>query len=54
MRIHGLAPHFQAGEGVVVALLGSAGLLELAVPNGSAARTLGVGIGEPVTVVSRR
>jgi S-adenosylmethionine hydrolase len=53
MRIQGLAPHFQVGAGTVIALLGSAGLLEVAVPNGSAARVLGMGIGEPVTVIPR-
>jgi S-adenosylmethionine hydrolase len=52
MRIRGLAPHFQEGGGTVVALLGSAGLLEIAVPNGSAACTLGVNIGQPVTVTT--
>jgi S-adenosylmethionine hydrolase len=52
--IEGLAPHFQGGEGVVIALLGSAGLLEIAVPNGSAASVLGVGVGEPVTITRRR
>jgi S-adenosylmethionine hydrolase len=52
--IEGLAPHFQGGEGVVIALLGSAGLLEIAVPNGSAALKLGVGVGEPVTITRRR
>jgi S-adenosylmethionine hydrolase len=49
-----LAPHFQGGEGSVVALLGSAGLLEIAVPNGSAASVLGVGVGEAVTLTRRR
>jgi S-adenosylmethionine hydrolase len=56
--IAGLAPHFQAGAdtdaATVIALLGSAGLLEIAVPNGSAASVLGVGVGEAVTVRSRR
>jgi S-adenosylmethionine hydrolase len=50
----GLAQHFQGGEGAVIALLGSAGLLEIAIPNGSAASVLGVGVGEPVTVTRRR
>jgi S-adenosylmethionine hydrolase len=54
MRIQGLAPHFESGTGTVIALLGSAGLLEIAVPNGSAAKVLGMGIGQTVTVISRR
>jgi S-adenosylmethionine hydrolase len=49
-RIGGLVSNFQAGAGPVIALVGSAGLLEIAVPNGSAARLLGVGVGEAVTV----
>jgi S-adenosylmethionine hydrolase len=52
-RIAGLAPHFQAGTDAVIALLGSTGLLEIAVPNGSAAHALGVGVGAPVTVIAR-
>ena len=52
--ISGLAPHFQAGTGPVIALIGSAGLLEVAVPNGSAAAVLGVGVGAVVTVAGRR
>jgi S-adenosylmethionine hydrolase len=48
-RIGGLVPSFQAGAGPLIALLGSTGLLEVAVPNGSAASLLGVGVGEPVT-----
>jgi S-adenosylmethionine hydrolase len=51
--IVGLAPHFQAGEpGAPIALAGSAGLLEVAVSNGSAAALLGVGVGTPVTVTA--
>jgi S-adenosylmethionine hydrolase len=52
-RIDRLAPHFQSGSDSVIALIGSSGLLEIAVPNGSAARVLGVGVGEPVRVTTR-
>lgn len=50
-----LAPHFQATGGAaegahLIALIGSAGLLEIAVPNGSAAAALGIGVGASVTV----
>jgi S-adenosylmethionine hydrolase len=45
--IVGLAPHFQSA-GLLIAMIGSAGFLEVAVPNGSAAATLGVGVGAPV------
>jgi len=49
--IAGLSPHFQdAGPGLLIALIGSAGLLEVAVPNGSAAKMLGVGVGAAVSV----
>jgi S-adenosyl-L-methionine hydrolase (adenosine-forming) len=52
--IVGLAPHFQAGPaGSLIALIGSAGLLEVAVPNGSAAALLGVGVGTAVSVAGR-
>ncbi len=58
--IVGLAPHFQPAGGAtgtdgerLVALIGSAGLLEVAVPNGSAAATLGVGVGTAVSVTAR-
>jgi S-adenosylmethionine hydrolase len=48
--ILGLAPHFQsAAGGGLIALIGSADLMEIAVPNGSAADLLGVGVGEQVT-----
>lgn len=49
-QVDGLAPHFQPGTDGLIALIGSSGLLEIAVPNGNAARVLGVGVGEPVTV----
>jgi S-adenosylmethionine hydrolase len=59
--ISGLAPHFQPTGGVagangerLIALIGSAGLLEIAVPNGSAAAVLGVGVGAVVRVAGRR
>ncbi|HZO31454.1 MAG TPA: SAM-dependent chlorinase/fluorinase [Chloroflexota bacterium] len=50
-----LALHFQATGGAskgerLIALIGSAGLLEIAVPNGSAAAALGIGVGASVTV----
>jgi S-adenosylmethionine hydrolase len=51
--IVGLAPHFQPTGGVtdgLIALIGSAGLLEIAVPNGSAAALLGLGVGTTVQV----
>ncbi len=41
----------EARGGGPVALLGSCGLVEIAVPNGSAARELGVGRGEPVVAM---
>ena len=53
--IVGLAPHFQAAPpGSLIALIGSAGLLEIAVPNGSAASLLGLGVGAPLSVARRR
>jgi S-adenosyl-L-methionine hydrolase (adenosine-forming) len=58
--ISGLAPHFQpvgdvatADGSRLIALIGSSGLLEVAVPNGSAAAALVVGVGTPVTVAGR-
>jgi S-adenosylmethionine hydrolase len=57
-RIVGLAATFQApgsttDAGGPIALIGSTGLLEIAVPNGSAAALLGRGVGTPVTVSAR-
>ena len=56
-RIVGLAFHFQPSAAPstepLIALLGSAGLLEIAVPNGSAAARLSIGVGAAVTVVAR-
>jgi S-adenosylmethionine hydrolase len=53
-RIAGLADTFGEGEpgtaGGLIALVGSHGYLEVAVRNGSAALTLGAGVGEPVRV----
>lgn len=51
-EIVGLASHFQAptGPSGLLALIGSAGLLEIAVPNGSAAARLGAGVGAEVVV----
>ena len=40
----------QPGELPLVALLGSNGYLEIALPDGNAAHALGLGIGEPVSV----
>lgn len=49
--IPGIVPTYGAvPAGQLAALLNSWGLLEIAVRNGSAARTLGVGVGAPVTV----
>jgi S-adenosylmethionine hydrolase len=45
--IAGLAPHFQQ-ESELIALVGSSGLIEVAVPNGSAAAALGLGVGAVV------
>ena len=50
-RIVGLAPHFQT-DAPLVALVGSSGLVEIAAPNGSAARLLGLGPGAVVRVES--
>jgi S-adenosylmethionine hydrolase len=52
--IVGLSPHFQPGTDGLIALIGSAGLLEIAVPNGSAAALLGIGVGTAVSVSGRR
>ena len=49
MRIKGLAETYGSGDDPV-ALVGSWNLLEVAVPGGSAARTLGCCVGTPVTV----
>ena len=51
-RIAGLAPHFQAGAGAIIALIGSAGFLEIAAPNGSARDVLSVAVGTPVRVAA--
>jgi S-adenosylmethionine hydrolase len=52
--IHGgAAPHYQAvPAGNLVALVGSMGLLEIAVRDGNAATHLGASIGDPVRLVS--
>ncbi|MEN9934470.1 MAG: hypothetical protein RLZZ387_1049 [Chloroflexota bacterium] len=53
-RIPGLYRTYAEGTpGSLLALLGSSGRLELAVCNGSAARTLGVGMGDTVKVFRR-
>jgi S-adenosylmethionine hydrolase len=46
LTIHGLAPNYQ--QGGIVALVGSSGLIEIAEANASAARTLGLGVGDPI------
>jgi S-adenosylmethionine hydrolase len=46
--IEGISDHFQQ-EAELIALIGSSGFLEVAVPNGSAARTLEADIGTPVS-----
>ena len=43
-----------AGAAGLVALIGSSGYLEVALPNGSAANELAIGIGDPVLVRPRR
>ncbi len=48
-EVVGLSPSFQ-GEGPLVAVIGSGGWLEIAVPNGSAARELAAGIGDALRV----
>jgi len=47
--IAGLSPHFQQDVDLI-ALIGSSGLLEIAVPSGSAAARLGVAVGAIVSV----
>lgn len=49
--IRGLSPHFQQ-DAELVALVGSSGLLEIAVPNGSAAMRLKLGVGARIRVVA--
>jgi S-adenosyl-L-methionine hydrolase (adenosine-forming) len=51
--IRGISPHFQQ-EAELIALVGSSGLLEIAAPNGSAARVLGAGVGAHVRVLPSR
>ncbi|MFN8634808.1 MAG: SAM-dependent chlorinase/fluorinase [Chloroflexota bacterium] len=55
-RIVGLAAHFQDrpdADDELLALIGSAGLLEITVPNGSAAAELAVGVGARVIITRR-
>ena len=49
-RIRGVSLSYAEG-GELLAVIGSGGSLEIAVRDGSAARSLGVGVGEPVSVV---
>lgn len=52
--IHGLSPSYAAGtvhEPSLLAMVGSAGYLEVSARNGSAAALLGVGPGDPVRIV---
>ncbi len=55
-RIVGLSRTYHEGEQRLerglVALVGSHGYLEVAVQDGSAALTLGAGVGEPVCVIA--
>jgi S-adenosylmethionine hydrolase len=51
--IEGLAKTYQDSVDVL-ALIGSGGTLEIAFPNGNAARSLGVGLGDSVHVDSTR
>lgn len=51
--IHGPATSYQSAE-PLIALVGSGGLLEIAAPNGSAHRLTGIGVGQPVSVATRR
>jgi hypothetical protein len=59
-----LSPHFQPEAAAMtapasrraerlIALIGSAGLLEIAIPNGSAAADTGAGVGTAVVVTTR-
>ena len=48
-EVAGLATSFQ-GEGPLVAVIGSGGWLEIAVPNGSAAHELAASVGDAVAV----
>lgn len=49
-RIIGLSHHYQERPGLL-ALVGSSGYLEIALPNASAAQELGADVGTPVTVL---
>lgn len=49
--IHGLSQHY-AVDAPLIALIDSLGRLEIAVPRGDAARTLGLAVGAPVVVRS--
>ncbi len=51
-HVRGLATSYE-GDAPLVALIGSSGCLEVAVPNGSAAAQLGLGVGDPVVVQVR-
>lgn len=49
--IRGISQNYQAAcQASLIALVGSAGLLEVAVPNGSAASYLNVGVGATVSI----
>lgn len=50
-RVHGVVRTYGQGSGGLIALFGSTGLLEVAVRDGSAQATLGVGYGAAVRVV---
>lgn len=51
--IDGVVTNYQAGAGPLLALVGSSGFVEIAAPNGSAARHTGAGVGAPVSATSR-
>ncbi|MHB8993174.1 MAG: SAM hydrolase/SAM-dependent halogenase family protein [Chloroflexota bacterium] len=50
-RIQGLSRNYAGGPGLV-ALVGSSGYLEIALPGGSAREEIGLGVGAPVRVTS--
>ena len=52
-HIQGLVRTYAEGRGLV-ALIGSSGYLEVALPGGSAAASTGLGLGAPVRVLSKR
>ncbi len=51
-EVRGVAAHYQAGDGPLLALIGSSGRLEISAPNASAAAMTGAGVGATVVVTS--